>query len=153
LSGDEDYFARFIFLWISFNSWYDQFRATLVARNGGEEKYIREHEVIEFLFDYQELVNSYSRLLSQSEFHRLVEELQRMAPLNNLLKEEEVHFEDVNSFRQYLNLIYQIRNNLFHGGKSVDNARDLSLVVHAYQTLSPVFRPIVEKLSQQLYIS
>ena len=53
---------------------------------------------------------------------------------------------DPHDFSKLLEVIYVIRNNLFHGHKSPDDRRDEKLVTLAYDILSPLLKPFVEKL-------
>lgn len=143
---DPDYFARFVFLWISFNSWYDRFRQEIANSRNVRPHQVQEISVIDCLGEYPEFISRYTELMKQPEFLALINELKQKAPINNLLREEEVNFSNANSFHQYLRLIYSIRNNLFHGGKNIDDPRDLSLVSLAYKTLNPVFKPQIDHL-------
>jgi hypothetical protein len=53
---------------------------------------------------------------------------------------------DIYSFDQVLDVIYQIRCNLFHGQKSIIDPHDTELVELAFYILSKLFEPIIDEL-------
>ena len=58
-------------------------------------------------------------------------------------------FKKSRDFAQVLKVIFQIRNNLFHGHKSPDDEDDRRLVGLACSILSPLLSPFVDQLSAQ----
>lgn len=50
---------------------------------------------------------------------------------------EYVYFTDIENFEQIVRFLYQIRCNLFHGGKSPVNTNDQRLVTLAAKVLTP----------------
>ena len=59
---------------------------------------------------------------------------------------ESKSINDIRSLDQVLDVIYQIRCNLFHGQKSMIDPHDRELVELAFQILSKIFRPIINDL-------
>ena len=57
-----------------------------------------------------------------------------------------IRLHDPHDFHKLMDVIYQIRNNLFHGHKSPDDKDDQESVTLAYSILSPLLRPFVDKL-------
>lgn len=58
---------------------------------------------------------------------------------------ESKSISDLNSLDELLDVIYQIRCNLFHGQKSRIDPHDRELVELAFYILSKMFEPIVDK--------
>ncbi len=58
---------------------------------------------------------------------------------------------NVDSLFELMQIIYQIRCNLFHGKKSMDDPHDLELVQLAYRILSRIYRPFVENEAGYLF--
>ena len=57
------------------------------------------------------------------------------------------HLKDVNNLKQVVDFIYQVRCNLFHGGKSNVNTHDQELVELSSAILKPKLRPVRQVIS------
>jgi len=53
---------------------------------------------------------------------------------------------NINSFDELLDVIYQVRCNLFHGQKSAIDANDRELVDLAFHILSKIFKPMALRI-------
>ena len=102
--------------------------------------------MIDWFIENAQAKTSYQSLLdSESEFHSRVERMMNYEVLdmrfpNNPGKT----LDSVNDFAQLMRMIYQIRCNLFHGKKSLDDPHDVELVEIAYDILTRIFAQFVE---------
>lgn len=72
--------------------------------------------------------------LSLEHLHRLKE----LSPIEDLRPTHRGHFtnlDDIDDFRNVVDFIYQIRCNLFHGGKNASRSRDSKLVDYSSRVL------------------
>lgn len=135
----EDAFDRFIYLWIAFDAF---------ATNYSEKEWPKE--VRENIEEDSLLINDYLSSMKDINFSRKIRELQKLCPVHDTRKKflndpkHSVTINDPNSFKEVINIIYKIRNNLFHGGKSPNVERDRKLVSLAFNILS--------KLSTSIFI-
>lgn len=146
-------FNPFIKLWISFNGWYKvKFREA-----------VTDKKAIEACKRDAELLTYYHRSFSDRQFcdylNRLGFELERK-PLENLtrprdkkltlskLEDEngEVNFLDnsTEALKDYFDVIYRVRCNLFHCENSPNNDRHKLIVECAYKTLSIIMKQIID---------
>lgn len=66
-----------------------------------------------------------------------LEKIGRVEDMRPSHRGEYVYFNDVENFEQIMRFIYQIRCNLFHGGKSPVNTNDRRLVSLGAKLLAP----------------
>ena len=66
-----------------------------------------------------------------------------MRYLNDSNKAKEIG--NIENLGEVLEVIYQIRCNLFHGAKDLEDERDHDLVKLAYDILTELFKKIVEE--------
>ena len=131
-------FDQFISLWFAFNSW-----GTYLSNKD------KDAEMLRWIKSNTRLPQILEQLTTNdSEF---ATKLQR-------LSEYEVHvmrpghegqsksISDIHSLDQVLDVIYQIRCNLFHGQKSMIDPHDKELVELAFHILSKLFKPIIDEL-------
>lgn len=123
---------NFIALWIAFNSW--------MKSRFGEQ--LKEFELI-------------NKVGTQRDFVAVFEELKHVEPLRGFLRTLRTFIvvdmrdegnrtrdrEYDGSFSSLMATIYQIRCNLFHGRKNIDEDQtDIQLVDLAYDILLPLFK-------------
>jgi len=153
-ADDGDYFARFVFEYLSFIAH---------VKNNLYIYEPRDRSAIQLLKQENRLKDNYLKQVEtdqelKSAWLRVIDELIRM-PLRNSSRDPDYPEIDMwwNSFGASPNLEgeelrgrvlslddwhnmvefwYAVRNNLFHGGKNPNIHRDLFLVEHAYITLS-----------------
>ncbi len=146
-------FNPFIKLWISFNGWY----------KAKFPEAANDRRAIEACQHDAELLTYYQRSFSDRQFcdylDTLGSELERK-PLENLtrphgkklalskLEDEngEISFLDssTEALKNYFDVIYRVRCNLFHCEKSPNNDRDRLIVECAYKTLSIIMKQIID---------
>jgi len=152
-----DYFSSFTTLWIAFNAFYKE-----------KFKKGKDFENIKSLVEDGKWKKIYNKLLDSKENFRidvkdLKEELDA-EPLSNdkgspkLDNDKDspkslitgraypINVEDIHKMDQLFDVLYTIRNNLFHGDKSPSffAERDQRLVKFAYKILHQYFGEILE---------
>lgn len=135
----DDTFDKFIYLWIAFDAF---------AINYSEKEW--HYQVRKVMEEDSMLTNCYASLMKNNDFLREIRKLQEQCPvydtrkkfLNNPKYSKTI--SDLNNFKEVLDVIYKIRNNLFHGGKSPDEERDKRLVSLAFN--------ILNKLSTSIFL-
>lgn len=150
-----DQFNPFIKLWIAFNGWY---KSKYPNKNDREAINLCKNDSDLFIF--------YQRSFTHKQFcdylNKLGFELDKK-PLENLTKPRgkklrlsrledengEVSFLDNDSeaFKNYLDIVYRVRCNLFHCEKSPTSDRDKLLVECSYKTLSIIMKHIINTFS------
>lgn len=134
----EDPFDRFIYLWIAFDAF---------ATNYSEKewpKQVRQNIQEDLL-----LIDCYASSMRGNLFFQKIGELQKLCPIYDTRKRflrdprYSVTINDPNNFKEAVEVIYKIRNNLFHGGKSPNAERDKRLVSLAFD--------ILDKLSSRIF--
>jgi hypothetical protein len=136
-------FDKFISLWISFNAW----GAHTTQTN-------KDRDMIENLKENVILKDTYIKLLNEnSDFKACVKALMEECPVyddrfidSREYYENAKHFNDLNNFDQLLEIIYQVRCNLFHGRKNIDEKRDQKLVELCFKILHDLFCSIPKKV-------
>jgi len=126
-----DMFDRFIFLWIAFDAW------------ASNESGMTTHRMINWV-KTSKMKNIFKEIRGSIEAH--LSNLSALGDIPNHVSGESVRLRDPHDFSQLLDVVYVIRNNLFHGHKSPDDQRDEELVTVAYDILSPLLRPFAEGL-------
>lgn len=141
---EDDYFTKYIFLYIAFT-------AFLTQRWGG----VSDRDKINRVKEDVDAKEYYLRLIEEKEdLHdvllRLVRELRRR-PVRNITRPNDTNWQGrdgvLRDKRDWENLVefwYRVRNNLFHGHKAPEFARDRRLVEYAYSTLMPFMRNFID---------
>lgn len=124
---------RFISLWIAFNGWMrGEFGEDLSDR-----QYIDNVKKLEeFKSVFETLKTNNPNLISD------LTELKKISVVDmRFRKREETIYKFDGTFESLIEVIYQIRCNLFHGRKDVnEDKKDIELVRLAYRILLPLFK-------------
>jgi hypothetical protein len=117
-----DLTTKFVFLWFCFNAW--------LAFESNEDT---DREMIDWLKDPRatrsKLRASYNLALDSSVFLGHLKTLAAYGPISSTGRRQRVvQMESADDFLNIVDGIYQVRCNLFHGGKESGNARDDKLV-------------------------
>ena len=140
---DKNIFDRFISLWISFNAYY--------SRNNLK---LSEHEQLDLFQNANKVIFSSVVKADNVEFLKFKEYIatknQNAGFIQNLRYEvgdekNKKRYQNLESLNEYLGCVYQIRCNLFHGGKDVADTQDETLVELALSTLSILLKRVFEK--------
>lgn len=139
----DDVFDRFISLWIAFNAYY--------AGNNLSESEYKQLD----LFQSANKVLFYSiveeNLTEFEKFKKYIEtKPQNTGFIQDLRypvgdEKNRKRYQNLKSLCEYRDCIYQIRCNLFHGGKDIADAQDQELVKFALSTLSIFLKKVFEK--------
>jgi hypothetical protein len=124
---------RFISLWIAFNGW--------MRGKFGED--IGDRSQIESVKRLQDFKNVFNQLRQDNwAFREYLDKLEGLSFVNMQFRNnrEEVYTYD-GTFESLIEVIYQVRCNLFHGRKNVEeDQKDIELVRLAYGILLPLFK-------------
>lgn len=124
---------RFICLWIAFNGWMrGKFGEDIGDRNQIES--VKRIQGFSRLFD--------NLKMQDADFRRNLDELERFTVVDMRFRdgcEKTVRYDG--TFESLIEVIYQIRCNLFHGRKDIaEDKKDIELVGLAYRILLPLFK-------------
>lgn len=151
-----DPFFQFIAVWVAFNAIYsyaygrsrsEDWRERLREIRRSEDRNPREGKVFERervqLFSTENTVIEAHRDLMKngSEYAEAVAYLQRYPPTNPENPDRSPRIDDANDLEQVLLCVYQVRNNLFHGGKMPHSPRDERLVRESFTIISKLLEP------------
>lgn len=128
---------RFISLWIAFNAW--------ARMEYGED--VSDRDLIDSVIEHSDLDITFELLkIEDKEFVYNLSKLEEYVIVNmKNPKNVKLRKKYEGSFESFINVIYQIRCNLFHGRKSIsDNKRDFRLVVLALRLFYPLFKKFVK---------
>ncbi len=148
---EKDGFNKFFALWVGYNAFYNLYYRKIHGslENRRELDRIletknllepREIKVIlqKYLQEIKKILNeAYHVYLGRGENRRDVK-----CELEKRIKEFEENYDNENiakeTFETLLKLLYGIRNNLFHGEKSLSDTRQNELLNYAYEILLPI---------------
>lgn len=124
---------RFISLWIAFNGW--------MRSKFGEDIGDRcQIESVKRMRDFEEVFDKLKK--EAPAFREYLEELDNIPVVNMQFKNnrEDIYRYD-GSFESLIEVLYQVRCNLFHGRKNInEDKKDIKLVSLAYRILLPLFK-------------
>ena len=130
--GSIDIVDRFIWLWIAFNSW--------MKGKYGEDKpdkalicKVKASQYIKDVFtDLRRHNSCFAKDLNKLEQYTVA----NMRYINDESRNKRYD----GTFESLIETIYQIRCNLFHGRKNIENKEERKLVNLAYRILLPLFK-------------
>jgi len=131
---------RFISLWIAFNGW--------MKGEFGESR--SDRDLIDKVKKGSTFKDTFIKLKNDSmEFCQNLDQLSNYSVLDMRHMDDESRYKKYDgSFKSLLEVIYQVRCNLFHGRKDVDDDRkDFELVSLAYNILLPLFKEYLKAQS------
>ena len=124
---------RFISLWIAFNGW--------MRGKFGED--IGDRSQIESVKRLQDFKEVFTQLREDDlAFKESLDKLEGLSVVNMQFRNNrEDIYEYDGTFESLIEVIYQVRCNLFHGRKDIDeDKKDIKLVSLAYRLLLPLFK-------------
>ena len=124
---------RFISLWIAFNGW--------MRGKFGED--IGDRSQIESVKRLQDFKEVFTQLREDNlAFKESLDKLEGLSVVNMQFRNNrEDIYEYDGTFESLIEVIYQVRCNLFHGRKDIDeDKKDIKLVSLAYRILLPLFK-------------
>ncbi len=140
---EENPFDKFISLWISFNAFYAA--EHLLEPEWQQVKNIKD----EYKDIFVGVVANNSAVFEEFKNYIKVKS-ENFGFIQDLryLVEKEKHkrrYLNLNSLCDYLECVYQVRCNLFHGGKNLKDGQDVEIVERAYQSLVVFLTAIYEQ--------
>lgn len=138
-------FEQFISLWIAFNAYYvatsDPLKLERMQLQRIKDSYSQPfYNITEVHADKFNEFKNYINKKSQNP--GFIQDLRYEVTLS---EEHKRRYLKIESLCEYLDCVYQIRCNLFHGGKDVADAQDQKLVELALSTLSIFLEEIFKR--------
>jgi len=123
---------RFISLWIAFNGW--------MKCDFGEAE--NDGSLINHVKESAKFQQVFENIKNQSEFAELLRQLRMFTVMNMRYPNDSNRLKRYDgSFASLIDVLYQVRCNLFHGRKDItDDQRDYELVQLSYKILLPLFK-------------
>jgi hypothetical protein len=115
-------FFKFVATWVAFNAFY----AEMFPSASGDRNQVKKYSLSDTA------KRKHSELLKTREYKAAVEFFCRSGVRSET---EPAHLYDT---EKIFNQVYQVRCNLFHGGKLPENPRDYKLVESAYAIVSRI---------------
>lgn len=121
---------RFVSLWIAFNAWLkSEYSETATDYELIEQ--VKVNKKLKLIFDELKKTSGYSEILSRLEGRCVYN-----AKYPNDRTKDKVYN---GSFNSLIAVLYQIRCNLFHGRKNIEEKDEYKLVSKAKDVLLPLF--------------
>ncbi|MGB3948425.1 MAG: hypothetical protein WBM13_10600 [Bacteroidia bacterium] len=134
-NSETNEFNKFICYWIAFNCFYNH-RTNMNSDRAGINKLKVDRAI---LATYNSIVG-----LSTTELNAL----KSICPIWNLKNSSKnCTINNISNFSEVVDVIYQIRCNLFHGGKGETDTRDIQVITNATPVLV-----IITKILVQTYL-
>lgn len=117
---ETDPFIKFFFFYVCFDAWI----TNLSQKDIDQEK-------LDWFLNNDNCLKAHWPDIQSSITKSWIKNLSNLSPIFDMRpnhRERSVVFDDVEDFEQMIRFIYQIRCNLFHGGKDAMNSRDSNLV-------------------------
>lgn len=122
----DDIYVKFFILYMCFDAW-------MTSESGKDS----DEKKKQWIKQDGNLLHQYWKT-GRHESIDFLKGLKGLSPVKDLRPGHQNSFEkltDINNFKQVVDFIYQIRCNLFHGGKSAIDGRDRELVEYSYHVL------------------
>lgn len=131
-------FDQFISLWLAFNAWGTY-----------KSKKDTDNQMLKWIKKNTDLPTIHNQLMKDNKDYQ--QRVKRLAEYTVLdmrpgHRRDSKSIGNINNFNEVLEVIYQIRCNLFHGQKNEINPNDLELVDLAFHILSKIFRPVINEV-------
>jgi hypothetical protein len=152
-TSGQDNFSSFATLWIAFNAYYKDF----YQRQGNVRSHANDRARIENIKSSDEHWQLFKSLISEPEFAAQIKGLKdeiKHQPLRKMEDNREFQLPDddesvvalsMGFYSELMEIVYQIRNNLFHGEKEIVSERDRKLVTLAYGILHRFMAEIIDR--------
>lgn len=138
LSFDREPIIAFITLWMSYNSYYNQFSGRELTKSCKLSANSKAQKIYALYKDA--ILDSFSKIPHKDDSIRLFVE-------SNLSDKPPVKFDKKHcKLKNFLSVVYQIRCNLFHGQKSPYIDSDEMLVKWAYENLYKILHEFNKNL-------
>jgi len=133
----EDAFEPFIYCWIAFNGWY---ACTVPLK--------KDRECVKRIASDAAISSIFEELLKDRELKEIALRFRKKWPIPDLRSKGrragDATPESALNLNNVLLQIYQVRNNLFHGGKSVGVKNDQDLVFFSFRILVRLLEKLLD---------
>ena len=129
--GETDSFFKFISYWIAFNCW-------LTTKTN---EYC-DRDALDKLYKEPSLYGGFSSIVNDGNNKKLFDALVGICPIENNRKRTKRPVNDYKNFAEVMNVLYEIRCNLFHGSKIDSNERDAQVMRAAVPVLELIVKTI-----------
>lgn len=136
--NDFDLFIRFISLWVTFNAIYE---LSCSSVRGDREK-VKKFSAID------KAKNVHIKSMHTEKYKEAVKVLAEKGILKLPKNNSRQKITDINNLEEVMLCVYQVRCNLFHGGKTPENPRDVEVVEAAYTIVSYLIDPFIKKINE-----
>lgn len=136
--SDFDLFIKFISLWVTFNAIYE---LTCSSVSGDKNK-------VSAFSELPEAQSTHIELMSSAVYKQAVDILAENGILKLPSRNSRQEINDINNLKEVMLCVYQVRCNLFHGGKTPEDARDLEVVGAAYTIVAELITPFIAKINE-----
>ena len=135
----DDPFFAFIALWIAFNAHY----VSTFHDFTDPDARVKDHKYVKRFAQDRANVQLHRRLLATSpEYHDAVAKLAERG-VTDVISGETHLIERMEDLLAVAEAVYQVRCNLFHGGKFRDDERDQQLTSASYTIVNALLRNVV----------
>ncbi|MEW5860894.1 MAG: hypothetical protein AB1861_26565 [Cyanobacteriota bacterium] len=131
---DEVPFFRFVAIWIAFNALY----ASRGSNREGDRNQVRRFAGNPKAIDYHQKL-----LKEDSDYQEAIEILKERGVYDTNLRRQHHPINDITNLTEVAECFYQVRCNLFHGGKIPNDSRDKNLVQASYTIVSKLIKPYI----------
>jgi hypothetical protein len=132
----DDPFFSFIALWIAFNAHY------ISRYHFDRDARVSDHKYVRRFAQEAAHVQHHRRLLANDDYHDAVGILTQHG-VQDIISGKRYEITRTEDLLAVLETVYQVRCNLFHGGKLRDDPRDLQLTAAAFVIVKHLLLPIV----------
>ena len=144
-------FMKFIALWEAFNCWL-----RIPPERGGQTRRPKDRDLLMDFKTNPVVQRNFRKMADDSaEYRQALANLKNLSPVymvqGSVATSSAAKIDDEANLAQVMDVIYQIRNNLFHGAKSLYDQRDQNLVAAAHEVLLPLFRRLLGDLRATYY--
>lgn len=136
--ADFDLFVKFISLWVTFNAVYE---LTCSSVRGDRAKV----SAFSKLSEAQEI---HIELMGNQAYKHAVDILAERGILILPGRNSRQEISDINNLDEVMLCVYQVRCNLFHGGKTPEDPRDTEVVGAAYTIVDTLIEPFIQKINE-----
>ncbi|MDD2745571.1 MAG: HEPN domain-containing protein [Candidatus Gracilibacteria bacterium] len=162
---EKDAFDRYIYFWIAFNGYYYAYRLDTNSKLKNDYKIFldgksdSENQQIQFVA--KEFKETFQKKIADEtidsfdsffDFQKNRKHSLGTGGVINLMANETVNYKQKEKLGQLLKMLYQIRCNLFHGGKCADIENDKKLVKEGSAVLQFFLERVLE-LNEDVHIS
>jgi hypothetical protein len=132
----DDPFFQFIGIWIAFNAFY-------VSRyHNFTDARVSDHKCVRKFAQEAGSVAYHRRLLKDAEYARAVAVLAEEG-VRDVISDEHYEIPKPEDLAAVLEVVYQVRCNLFHGGKLIRDPRDQRLTRASFMIIKHLLQPII----------